>query len=134
MSKDKMTEINIGITPTPWVAGGSFPYKGNEGYIFAVTNRPEILVCKTFGSIDENTPPIGEQMENSKAIVSAVNNTYGAGIDPEAVRDLLKELQDLQGRCERARVILQETTSASGGNWGILDTSAAKAAIEKAKL
>jgi hypothetical protein len=85
MSKDKMTD-------TPWVAGGSFPYKGNEGYIFATSMRPEILVCKTFGSIDENTPPLGEQMENSKAIVCAVNNTYGQSINPEAVPDMLAAL------------------------------------------
>lgn len=119
MSKDKMTT-------TPWVAGGSFPYKGNEGYIFATSMRPEILVCKTFGLIDENTPPLGEQMENSKAIVSAVNNTYGVGINPQAVLGLLDSLN---------RVLL---------GWAPLNESYVvipkieieiiKATIEKAKL
>lgn len=86
MEKNKMT-------PAPWVAGGTYPCKGNEGYIFD-TSRPEILVCKTFGSIDENSPSIGEQAANSKAIVTAVNCTYGASINPASVKELYDCLRE----------------------------------------
>ena len=34
--------------------------------------------------------PISENKENAKAIVSAMNNTYGSGVNPIAVPDLLK--------------------------------------------
>ena len=88
------------MTPTPWVAGGSFPYPGNEGYIFATSMRPEILVCKTFGAIDENCPPLDEQLVNSAAIVSAVNATWGAGINPEAVPEIKKCLKELLAQFE----------------------------------
>ncbi len=111
------------MTPTPWVAGGTYPNKGNEGYIFD-TSRPEVLICKTFGSIDENSPPIGEQAANSKAIITAVNFTYGASINPEAVPNLLK--------------LLKWMTEETGPNENVVPSfeviQAAKAAIEKAKL
>lgn len=90
------------MTPGPWVAGGSFPYKGNEGYIFSTASRPEVLVCKTFGDIDENSPPLDEQFENSKAITSAINSTYGKNINPESVPDLLEALKGIVAREEKA--------------------------------
>lgn len=82
------------MTPTPWVAGGTHPYKGNEGYVFD-TSRPEILVCKTFGSLDENSPPLDQQLANSAAICSAVNGTYGVGISPDAVKDMRDAIANL---------------------------------------
>lgn len=111
------------MTPAPWVPGGNHPYKGNECYIFD-TSKPEILVCKTFGSIDENSPPIGEQAANSKAIVTAVNFTYGASINPEAVPDLLRTLKWLT----------EETGPNEDAVPSIEAIRSAKAAIEKAKL
>lgn len=116
------------MTPTPWVAGGTYPYKGNEGYILD-TSKPEVLVCKTFGSIDENSPPLGEQAANSKAIVTAVNFTYGASINPEAVPDLLASLNVL---IERYSDMIISELSADPDDHP--DIHAAKAAIEKAKL
>jgi hypothetical protein len=120
------------MTPTPWVAGGSFPYKGNEGYIFATSMRPEILVCKTFGSIDENIAPVLEQIENSKAIVSAVNNTYGAGINPETVPELVEALHLLMSFSEEHPK--NKDTWWNRGAPSAEALSKAKAAIEKAKL
>lgn len=119
------------MTPAPWVAGGTYPYKGNEGYIFD-TSRPEILVCKTFGSTDENSPSIGEQAANSKAIVTAVNFTYGASINPEAVPELLSSIKEMM----RFEPVMRE-----GGAEALQYPDnflkailATKAAIEKAKL
>lgn len=86
--------------------------------------RPEILICKTFGSLDENTPPFGEQMENSKAIVSAINNTYGASINPEAVKEMFQAL---------AHVIYVETGVCTQGERRTA-FERAKAAIEKATI
>jgi hypothetical protein len=40
-------------------------------------------------------------LKNAEAIVLAVNNTFGAGINPEAVPELLKALEELSGFCER---------------------------------
>lgn len=74
------------------------------------------------------------QNDNAAAIVSAVNNTYGAGIRPDGVKELFDAAQDLLARVNRAREILQNPSSPSHGNWGMLDTEKLTAALEKAKL
>ena len=66
--------------------------------------------------------------ETQDAILSAYNNTIGAGINPEAVPDLLKALKDL---LKQAR---QDSFSV---NHSVIDTpyeEQAKNAINKAKL
>jgi hypothetical protein len=122
-----MSENKMNITPTPWVAGGVFPYKGNEGYIFATSSRPEVLVCKTFGSTDENTPPLNQQLANSSAIVLAVNFTYGQQINPEAVPDILAALEGFYNDIEN------HPSAAAAYHYADL-MNAAKAALNKAKL
>lgn len=55
-------------------------------------------------------------------------NSFGYLIS--AAPDLLEALQDIVARSNRAREILQN--GPTGGNWGMLDTESATAAINKA--
>ena len=118
------------MTPTPWISGGSFPYKGNEGYIFATSMRPEVLVCKTFGSSDENCPPLDEQLANSAAIVSAINGTYGKGIDPSAVGDLLSSIKELRDQFAKVNKFYSKDHEILGR----ADAAIEKATIKKTKI
>lgn len=72
--------------------------------------------------IGESDLPPDEDKANAHAIVTAVNNTYGAGINPEAVPDLLKVLTALWD------------DSCKGGIHRNLILESAKAAIEKATI
>lgn len=77
-------------------------------------------------SLNDGPHPIKEHRhrirDNASAIVSAVNNTYGAGINPEAITDLLKAAQDFVSKVEEGKAKSKESYSKF------------KAAIEKAKL
>lgn len=112
MSKDKMT-------PTPW-ALSNIDEEGDARVISRAIGLYANQIC---------LPPHKdlESAENwclnAQAIVSAVNNTYGAEINPECVPsmlDALKEIHDIWGQ-----------------EWGWRDHPAflkAKAAIEKATI
>jgi hypothetical protein len=52
---------------------------------------------------------------------------FKIGTPTEAIEGLAGALYDLATRCERAREILKKQ-----GNWGMLDTSAARAALARA--
>jgi len=75
--KDKMT-------PTPW----EIDEVEDELHIVRVGGFPE-SVCALYSE-----PMDDETKANAFAIVSAVNATYGAGINPEAVPDLLESLKE----------------------------------------
>lgn len=81
-----------------------------------------------------NIRPIEKRQEIAACICLAVNETYGEGINPEAVKKMHEALTDLVERVNRARSILQNPSSPSHGYWGMLDTEAAKVALEKSKL
>lgn len=70
--------------------------------------------------------------DTDKAIL-AYNSTYGAGICPEAVPDLLKALKDILSYAEN-----HQDRGPAGGGWKsnelIKSILNAEAAIEKAKL
>lgn len=85
-------------TPTPWVLDESGIR--SEKLDWYLASRDEVTLA------------------DCEAIVSAVNGTYGKGIHPDAVEDLLKSLK--------------EVISVSDRKTDIYDR--AKAAIEKAKL
>jgi hypothetical protein len=76
-------------TPTPW----EIDEIEDELHIVRVGGFPE-SVCALYSD-----PMDDETKANASAIVSAVNNTYGAGINPEAVPVLLKAFQRLLDDC-----------------------------------
>lgn len=95
------------MTPTPW----SYEYDDNGFYVIKAAGMPSPYIAATGNESDWDGG-------NSEAIVKAVNSTYGAGINPEAVSDLRDALQSiLLGVTLHPQ--LRET---------------AEAAIEKAKL
>lgn len=111
------------ITPAPWkveIEGGKFPAYSITTDVEEGANN---TVCNLF------TATMGEKAHqefNAFAIVSAVNNTYGASINPEAVPNLKKCLEELLYQFEK--VVSPKFT---------LDhmlIREAHAAIEKAKL
>jgi hypothetical protein len=69
-------------------------------------------------------PMDDETRANAKAIVSAVNNTYGIGVNPDCVEDLLDA-------CKEALRMYEEIEPA-GGWQGVHDSL--KSAIDKATL
>ena len=65
------------MTPTPW---GVFPDgDGTEIGIQRVGDYADVIASLFCEPMDDETKA------NASAIVSAVNNTYGAGINPEIV-------------------------------------------------
>lgn len=102
------------MTPTPW----NFTWDDNGfHFVWADERMPRPYICATGRSDPDD---INES--NAKAIVSAINNTYGAGINPEAITDLLKAAQDFVSKVEEGKAKSKESYSKF------------KAAIEKAKL
>lgn len=117
MSTDKMT-------PTPWSI-----WEGNATFIISDTSserNPFIAQATDIASSVRRWP------ENAKAIVSAINNTYGAGIDPEAVKDLRDALTELMRFKHAIRDYAAPALQFDGNLIRALD--AAEAAIEKTKL
>jgi hypothetical protein len=105
------------MTPTPWKINES-----NERWVYSETppaDGGDIIF------VAPNMPRSATRFKaNASAIVSAINCTYGAGIDPEAVIDLLAALKGMM-----------EPFSHIGGvgyNDKLKAMEAAKAAIKKA--
>lgn len=103
------------ITPTPWILIKN-PHRPTE-----VTDQTGDNTILEMSSTHLKTT----QNYNASAIVFAVNNTYGAGIRPESVPDLLKALNLI------AKHFFHEGNN-SYESLGL--QSIYKAAIEKAKL
>jgi hypothetical protein len=96
-------------------------------------------VCKTFGSLDENSPPLDQQLANSAAIVSADNGTYGEGISPDAVKDLRNALLDYEdgsplSDCLNAIFDLIPADETGWRKWLKRQAEIIEAAINKAKI
>jgi|SRR5580693_9375810 hypothetical protein len=117
MSKDKMT-------PTPWkveITESKFPVYSVTADIEEGANN---TICNLF------TATMGEkesQEFNASAIVSAVNNTYGAAIDPNQVPDLLRAAEML---LKLSNGLLSGTAYRNPDE----TISFAKATIDKARL
>jgi len=74
---------------------------------------------------DNKMTPAPKELSYSGKKIKAYGATYGAGINPEAVPELLNALEELSGFCER------HFTTAKAG-W--ISRRAAIKAIDKAKL
>lgn len=99
------------MTPTPWTSDGC-----------QVHAKGKYLLAAQSGSSLE------EDKANSIAIVSAVNNTYGKGINPEAVQDLLECLKNI------VSVAVDRWRPLPATSYEKNCLSSARAAIEKATI
>jgi copper chaperone CopZ len=71
-------EIKQNMTKGEWVVDGQ-----------DIINQEKCMACDVFGLSDV-------QIEaNANAITTAVNNTYGKGIDPTKVEQMFEELQSI---------------------------------------
>lgn len=76
--------MKLNITPGPW-AVSKHPDTNNVHYVDGLgCTQGRTATCYT-----------GERPDDATAIVTAVNNTYHKGINPEAVPDMLEFLQSL---------------------------------------
>lgn len=116
MSKDKMT-------PTPWKVDPREYYNLNMCPVpyreIGSINAPWWVAHVKEGE--------GTGRPDAEAIVSAVNNTYGAGINPEAVKDLLDATEMLY---RLANAALGSTSYKNADE----TLAFAKAAIEKSQI
>lgn len=90
----------MNITPTPWQL---FP----PGSVIGHSDKAVIKRKEDFDWVASvqvsNTP---EWEENAKAIVSAVNGTWGVGFNPEHLKDLLALINEAPELISRAVEIL----------------------------
>jgi len=105
--------MKLNITPGPWIfsKGKHNGAKPDPNSIGSIQGTTETLWCiaEIQGDCAENGLDGQEESEaNSAAIVTAVNNTYHKGINPEAVPEMLE--------CIKMSVAIFEAT-------GIKDTS-----------
>ena len=96
--------MKLNITPGPWVS------KGISIYSVSVCSW-HILTVNPFAPERENSEA------NTTAIVTAVNNTYHKGINPEAVPELLQLVEEIYksellnpGVQNRLKLIIQKAT------------------------
>lgn len=113
MSTDKMT-IRDQLEESPYKAGLI-----GMGFNNPLTSEG---ICQVLG----RDPGVW-----SNRIVSAINNTYGANINPEAVPELLNALKKLTSFEEDFKA---DREKALGYRYELSILTLAKAAIEKAKL
>lgn len=113
--------MKLKITPGPWATNA------NISFIYGDINRlndiMEDLICD---------PPNCEESynnwkDNAAAIVTAVNNTYHAGIDPEAVPEMLECLKMSVAIFEA--IGIKDTSGIGGKQYNKI-----KQAIQKATL
>ena len=82
--------MKLNITPGPWTY--TMPKLGKSKAKISGENWTRF--ASVYVAIDGGTPnKMGEN--NLTAIVTAVNNTYHKGINPEAVEELLQVTKDL---------------------------------------
>lgn len=112
MSKDKI-EL---FAPWEWEEMNNI-IPGQEPQGTTIMSIEGSYVCHQF-----NILPIEKRQELASCIVSAVNNTYGQSINPEAVKEMYDVLKSFVNSYKGVNI----------GSFKILDQ--AKAAIEKAKL
>src|ERR1700690_482164 len=72
------------MTPTPW----SYQYDDNGFYVIEAKGMPSPYITATGNEADVDG-------FNAEAIVTAINSTYGKGIDPSSVPELLNALKNI---------------------------------------
>lgn len=116
------------MTPAPWFA---VEYAG----FFKIQDEPyyssnDILDAEYVG---EPTAKL-----NATAIISAINGTYGIGVDPSKIDEVIKWADHLHESIQHLFDMKAKkgSTSVMKNAWNIVATSLyqSKAAIEKAKL
>lgn len=121
------------ITPTPWEIQTRFLI-GNPDKVFI---NGHSNVCE----LRIGNRSMSEGNADAEAIVSAINNTYGAGINPEAVPELIKAAIALLAY-EQKEGLFDDYVNNGDGYSPTLEVSgtlriilnAIKSTIEKAKL
>lgn len=101
------------MTPAPWKVSPALSDK--QQIAILNTGKDQHLIAEVIR---------GNGNSNAAAIVSAINNTYGAGINPEGVKDLLEALKEAKR--------MYEELQPAGGWQGVYDEI--EAAIKKASL
>lgn len=119
------------MTPTPW------KIRKHKSWSTNVVGKDELNdICEMSGTHSKSI-----QNANASAIVSAINNTYGAGINPEAVPELIKAAIALLAY-EQKEGLFDDYVNNGDGYSPTLEVSgtlriilnAIKSTIEKAKL
>lgn len=88
-------EIKAGMSNLPWKQKGTHSRTSGHGMS---DEELEIVDNKGFGSSDQRICSVSDvwnrtkQTSNAAAIVSAVNNTYGKGFNPEKVEEMYEML------------------------------------------
>lgn len=88
------------MTPIPWA-----PFKARSGPnnkvtvsgIFSASNNSFIVL----GNLEDIDPRTVMKDGDVSAVVTAVNSTYGSGINPESIPDLKKCLEELLAQFEK---------------------------------
>jgi len=102
------------MTKTPWKTNDTYKQDGNISLMGA--NKMQI------GNLFQSMKGVDNTPGNASAIVSAVNNTWGKGIDPSSVPELLEALKEIIRTSEETCFEVERTTA----------FLKAKAAIDKA--
>jgi hypothetical protein len=133
--------MNNNMTPTPWKVAKFKSWSTN-----VVGQGESNDICEMSG-----THPKATQNENAKAIVSAVNSTYGNGINPEAVKEMYAAVLALndyaeyvaaKNEMEEVPLLFDDWQHANKAAWDdrfkrpdhFITLSEAKAAIDKALI
>lgn len=101
------------ITPTPW-----------RNAVTHILGNAPVTICR-FGDDNKNW-----EVDRS-AIVSAINNTYGSGINPEAVPGLMDAIVELVSAFDN---LVEQGDTTVAKNRINRYVGEAKAAIEKATI
>jgi len=104
--------MKLNITPGPWTYTMPKPGKSKA----KISGKNWTRFASVYVAIDGGTPnKMGE--DNLTAIVTAVNNTYHKGINPEAVPELLQLVEEIYksellnpGVQNRLKLIIQKAT------------------------
>ena len=116
------------MTPTPWRIRKMHKDDPDSDFFVEAdkTNLKAGYNIEIMGSEDGPNYTYGQKFADASAIVLAVNNTYGVGVNPEAVADMLHAL----------KIALSHFDN-NPGHHSALSVSQAetiRAAINKAKL
>lgn len=108
----------LDITPTPW----HWEERDNAFYIHSLIKDGEetraVEICKLYG--DENI-----DFADTKAICTAVNNTYGKGYNPAAMEELMNTLEQVENYFDKQH---------NPGKWAKRLNGLIKTVLQNAKL
>lgn len=114
------------MTPAPWECSLDVVHSLNNDEAGTIWRSSELgaEIGSTLIAVTSKSPGYEEGKSNATAIVTAVNNTYGAGINPKAVADMLEALKEAKR--------MYESVQPAGGWQGVYESI--KSAINDAKI